>query len=76
MNIKKKLKTKFDYQVRTFGICTLMIALFTFIIIRPKIKTLQSTNTVILEQIEETEEINIKLNEQLNEKIAQIKNED
>ena len=76
MIIKKKMKTKIDYQIRTFAICVSMITLFTLIFVVPRINTVANENVVMNEELNEIESVNIKLIEEITVKTAQIKNND
>ena len=67
MITKKKLKTKFDYQVRTLGICTLMFSFFTAFIISPDVEELKIENENIKTQIQIEEDKNTKLHNDLEE---------
>lgn len=55
MLMKKRMKTKFDYQARTFGACVVMLLSFTLMFISPSLNKIQEENTTILESIENIE---------------------
>ena len=56
MLMKKRMKTKFDYQARTFGACVVLLLSFTLMFISPTLDKVQEENTTILESIENIEE--------------------
>ena len=53
--MKKKMKTKFDYQARTFGACVILMLSFTLMFITPSLEKVKEENTTILASIEEYE---------------------
>lgn len=55
MLMKKRMKTKFDYQARTFGACVVLLLSFTLMFISPSLDKIQEENTQILESIENIE---------------------
>ena len=55
MLMKKKMKTKFDYQARTFGACVVLLLSFTLMFISPSLNKVKEENTTILESIENIE---------------------
>ena len=55
MLMKKRMKTKFDYQARTFGACVVLLLSFTLMFISPSLDKVQEENTTILESIENIE---------------------
>ena len=55
MLMKKKMKTKFDYQARTFGACVILMLSFTLMFITPSLEKVKQENTTILASIEEYE---------------------
>lgn len=55
MLMKKKMKTKFDYQARTFGACVVLLLSFTLMFISPSLNEVKEENTTILESIENIE---------------------
>ena len=55
MLMKKKMKTKFDYQARTFGACVILMLSFTLMFITPSLEKVKEENTTILASIEEYE---------------------
>ena len=48
MLMKKKMKTKFDYQARTFGACVVLLMSFTLMFITPSLDKVAEENTTIL----------------------------
>ncbi len=56
MLMKKKMKTKFDYQARTFGACVVLLLSFTLMFISPSLDKVKEENTAILQSIENIEE--------------------
>ena len=56
MLMKKRMKTKFDYQARTFGACVVLLLSFTLMFISPSLDKIQEENTQILESIENMEQ--------------------
>ena len=58
MLMKKRMKTKFDYQARTFGACVVLLLSFTLMFISPSLDKIQEENTQILESIENIEKNN------------------
>ncbi len=67
MITKKKLKTRFDYQMRTLGVCVLLIAVFTFLVISPRTNNLNNENVRIKQEIEEQSELNTRLKNEFND---------
>ena len=61
MITKKKLKTKLDYEIRTFGICALLVFAFTLLFVNPKIEQVNDNNTNLQEEIKKEENINNRL---------------
>ena len=61
MITKKKLKTKLDYEIRTFGLCTLLLFIFTIIFVNPQISEINNTNLEIEEEIRKEENENNRL---------------
>ena len=61
MITKKKLKTKFDYEIRTFGLCALLLCAFTVFFVNPQTKELTNTNEVLEEEIKIEEDLNATL---------------
>lgn len=55
MLMKKKMKTKFDYQARTFGACVVLLLSFTLMFVTPSLDKVKEENTTILESIENIE---------------------
>jgi len=58
---KKKLKTKLDYEIRTFGLCALLVLIFTVFFVNPKINNINNSNEVLEEEIKKEENLNDKL---------------
>ena len=56
MLMKKKMKTKFDYQARTFGACVILMLSFTLMFITPSLEKVKEENTTILASIEDLKE--------------------
>ena len=61
MITKKKLKTKLDYEIRTFGLCALLVLIFTAFFVTPKIENINNSNEVLEEEIKKEENLNDKL---------------
>lgn len=78
MITKKKLKTKFDYQIRTFGLCALLLFAFTMLFITPKTQKLEENNTSIQSEIKLQENKNDRLKFENTEIMIEstIKNDD
>ena len=55
MLMKKKMKTKFDYQARTFGACIVLLMSFTLMFISPSLEKVAQENQTMLESIEKLE---------------------
>ena len=55
MLMKKKMKTKFDYQARTFGACVVLLMSFTLMFISPSLDKVKEENTTISQTIENIE---------------------
>lgn len=75
MITKKKLKTRIDYQIRTFGICVALIATFVAVFVTPRIGSLNNENAHLKNELEQVETTNITLQNELEElsHITQIK---
>lgn len=56
MITKKKLKTKLDYEIRTFGFCALLLLIFTVIFVNPQITDVNNANTALEQEIRVEEE--------------------
>lgn len=56
MITKKKLKTKLDYEIRTFGFCALLLLIFTVIFVNPQITDMNNANTALEQEIRVEEE--------------------
>ena len=61
MITKKKLKTKFDYEIRTFGLCALLLFVFTLFFVNPQTNEINSSNEVLQEEIKIEEDLNGRL---------------
>jgi len=61
MITKKKLKTKLDYEIRTFGFCALLVFIFTLLFVNPRIQTVTENNTNLQQEIKKEENINNQL---------------
>ena len=61
MITKKKLKTKLDYEIRTFGLCALLLFVFTVFFVNPQTSELDNTNEVLHEEIKIEEDVNSQL---------------
>ena len=55
MLMKKRMKTKFDYQARTFGACVVLLMSFTLMFISPSLDKVKEENTTISQTIENIE---------------------
>jgi hypothetical protein len=53
---KKKLKTKLDYEIRTFGFCALLLLIFTVIFVNPQITDMNNANDALEQEIRVEEE--------------------
>ena len=56
MITKKKLKTKFDYEIRTLGFCSLLIFAFTMLFINPQIQKVDNNNAELQEEIKKEQD--------------------
>ena len=61
MITKKKLKTKLDYEIRTFGFCALLLFVFTMLFVNPQIQKVNDNNTSLQEEIKREEDLNNQL---------------
>ena len=61
MITKKKLKTKLDYEIRTFGFCALLVFAFTLLFVNPQINRATENNASLQEEIKIEEDINNRL---------------
>ena len=61
MITKKKLKTKLDYEIRTFGLCALLVFAFTVFFVNPQITEVDNANSAIAEEIKKEENLNSRL---------------
>ena len=78
MITKKKLKTKLDYEIRTFGFCALLLLIFTVIFVNPQITDMNNANTALEQEIRVEEENKSRLMFEQEEIMteATIKNND
>lgn len=78
MITKKKLKTKLDYEIRTFGFCVLLVFIFTLLFVNPQIQKVNDNNASLQQEIKKEENINNRLKFENEEIIIEstIKNED
>ena len=61
MITKKKLKTKLDYEIRTFGFCALLVFAFTLLFVNPQITKVNENNAELQAEIKVQEDINNRL---------------
>ena len=61
MITRKKLKTKFDYEIRTFGLCALLLLAFTVFFVNPQTADLNNSNVALEEEIKVEEDLNSTL---------------
>ena len=61
MITKKKLKTKLDYELRTFGFCALLLFVFTMLFVNPQIQKVNDDNTSLQSEIKKEQDINNRL---------------
>ena len=61
MITKKKLKTKFDYEIRTLGLCSLLVFAFTMLFVNPQIQKANNDNDTLQEEIKREENVNNRL---------------
>ena len=73
MFMKKRMKTKFDYQARTFGACVVLLLSFTLMFISPSLDKVKEENTAILESIENLQD-EIDEGESFNKGLSNIEN--
>ena len=78
MITKKKLKTKLDYELRTFGLCALLLFVFTMLFVNPRIQSVSEDNTSLQAEIKKEENVNNRLMFENNEIMIEstIKNND
>lgn len=78
MITKKKLKTKIDYQIRTFGFCIALITVFVAIFIMPHISSLNNENALLKNELQTVETSNATLQNEFEQltNVTQIKNEE
>lgn len=67
MITKKKLKTKFDYEVRTFGLCALLLFAFTILFVNPQINKTEVKNSDLQQEIKVEENLNSRLQYEYDE---------
>lgn len=67
MITKKKLKTKLDYEIRTFGFCALLLFIFTLLFVNPQTQKVNDNNNTLQEEIKREENINNQLKFEHNE---------
>lgn len=67
MITKKKLKTKFDYEVRTFGLCALLLFAFTILFVNPQINKTEAKNSDLQQEIKVEENLNSRLQYEYDE---------
>ena len=77
MITKKKLKTKLDYEIRTFGICALLVFAFTLLFVSPKLEQVNDNNANLQDEIKKEENVNNRLKYEQQEIIIEstIKND-
>ena len=56
MITKKKLKTKFDYEIRTLGLCALLLFVFTLFFVNPQTNKMNNANEALEQEIRVEEE--------------------
>ena len=61
MITKKKLKTKFDYETRTLGLCALLLFVFTLFFVNPQTNKMNDSNEVLQDEIKIEEDLNGRL---------------
>ncbi len=61
MVTRKRLKTKFDYQIRTFGVCALLLFAFTILFVSPQVNKENENNNNLQEEIKREESLNDRL---------------
>jgi cell division protein FtsL len=61
MITKKKLKTKLDYEIRTFGLCALLLLIFTVFFVNPHTQDVNNRNETLEQEIEKEENLNNRL---------------
>ena len=78
MITKKKLKTKFDYEIRTLGLCALLLFVFTLLFVNPQINKVDNSNTLLEEEIKREENLNNRLKFEQEEMLVEstVKNND
>lgn len=71
MITKKKLKTKLDYQIRTFGFCALLVFAFTLLFVNPQINKTSDNNAALQEEIKLEENMNNRLKYEQSEMMTE-----
>lgn len=71
MITKKKLKTKLDYEIRTFGFCALLVFAFTLLFINPQINKVNDSNVSLQEEIKLEENMNNRLKYEQSEMMVE-----
>ena len=61
MITKKKLKTKLDYELRTFGFCALLLFVFTMLFVNPQIQKVNTDNESLQTEIKKEQNVNNRL---------------
>ena len=78
MITKKKLKTKFDYEIRTLGLCALLLFVFTLLFVNPNINKVDESNVNLQQEIKREENLNNRLKYEQEEMMVEstVKNQD
>ena len=71
MITKKKLKTKLDYEIRTFGFCALLVFAFTLLFVNPQITKTSDNNAYLQEEIKSEENMNNRLKYEQSEMMVE-----
>ena len=61
MITKKKLKTKLDYELRTLGLCALLLFIFTMLFVSPQINKVNQDNIGLQNEIKKEQDVNNRL---------------
>lgn len=77
MVTKKKLKTKLDYEIRTFGLCALLLLVFTVLFVNPNINSVKTSNSDLQQEIRNEENLNGRLQYEFEERMTEstVKND-
>lgn len=77
MVTKKKLKTKLDYEIRTFGLCALLLLVFTVLFVNPNINSVKNSNSDLQQEIKKEENLNNRLQFEFEERMTEstVKND-